>query len=78
MFKNIGQKLLWAWRILNTDTYVVATDRYAVCSIETVDPYSIRTVVVLGAQRAAIEDLRDKLNELMAEHDKATLLLERK
>lgn len=78
MFKELGHRVMWAFRILGSESYVIATEKYAVCNVNVMDPYKMSTIISVSAQRTAIEELRDKLNGLIEQHDEATALLERK
>jgi hypothetical protein len=72
------RKLLWAWRLLWTDTYVVLTDKAAVINVPSGDPDSYENIMLLAAQTAALQNFRFRLEDLVREHEEAVLLLTRR
>jgi len=71
----ILEKLKWAFRILNSDAYVVLTDRSAVVSIPLMNPDTIQNVILLSAQTASLNEFKDRLEDTIHEHENAIELL---
>lgn len=73
-------KLTLAYKLLHSVSYVVLTDSTAVVHIPPMlDPEKVQNVVILGSQSASLKVFRDRLNEVIKEHEHATkLLLHRK
>lgn len=71
----ILERLKWALRILNSDTYVVLTDKSAVVNIPLMNPDSIQNVILLSAQTASLNEFKDRLEDTIHEHEDAIELL---
>lgn len=72
-------KLTLAYKLMRSVSYVVLTDEVAVVHIPMLDPEKVQNVVILGSQSASLKVFRDRLNEVIKEHEHATkLLLHRK
>lgn len=69
------EKLKWAFRILNSDAYVVLTDKSAVVNIPMMNPDSIQNVILLSAQTASLSEFKDRLEDSINEHEDAIKLL---
>lgn len=66
---QVLEKFKWAFRILNAKAYIVATDEHAVVSLPYVNPYKFEDMLALHSQRIAIQDIRQRLQDVLDEHD---------
>ena len=65
------KKTEWLWKLIKARDYMVATDRDATLSINVRNPRSFDTITMLSAQYTAVKDFRDRLNDLLDEHEEA-------
>lgn len=65
------QRILWAWKVLCSNTFVVATEKEAVCKIDLRDPYSFESVLMLSAQQGCLKDFIERLQGISDEHEQA-------
>lgn len=59
----------WAWEVLRAKSFAVATDKGAYIHIPLHDPKKFTNIIMLSAQQSALVDFRDKLNEVIKEHE---------
>lgn len=71
------ERLKWAWNVLTSKAYIVATDTSAVVHVPYVDPYSIGNITMLNGQRIAIDNIISTLKEVVREHELRTEQLQR-
>lgn len=73
-------KLVLAYKLLRSSSYVVLTDSTAIVHIPPLmNPENIQNTIILGSQSASLKVFRDRLNGVIKEHEHATkLLLHRK
>lgn len=70
-------KFLWAWNVLRSKAYCIATDKAAVCSIPLRDPEAFDTHLQVALQHSSLVKFRDKINEVIALHEQEMQLLQR-
>lgn len=68
-------KLRMVWQLLRSYSYVVLTDSNAVIHIPMMDIEKIQNVMILGSQTSSLKEFRDRLDEVIKEHDHQTKLL---
>lgn len=61
-------KIKYLWYLAIAKSYMLVTDRMGTIDVPYVDPYTLKSVMIIGAQQAALEDMRDKLDEIIKEH----------
>ena len=71
----ILQKIRFAWSLLWSKTYIISLDNKSVVQIPLIDITSIENSFILNAQAASLRVFRDKLGDLIDEHDQAIQLL---
>lgn len=64
-------RLVWAWKVLRSKTFIVATEKEAACRINVRDPFSFDTIVMLAGQYTSVVDFKEKLEDLLREHEEA-------
>lgn len=69
-------KILWS--LFRSNAYVVVTEDKAVCSIPTMDMNKFESVMLLGAQSAALENFKENLEEVIKLHNDEIKLLTRR
>lgn len=74
MFKKI--KAIIA--ITHSDGFAVATSKEAMMAFPTVELDNMNNIILLSAQRSALESFRDNIDNVISEHDEAVQLLERR
>lgn len=65
------ENLQWAWRILKAKAFIAADERYAICLIPMVEPFAFDNITLLSAQYSSLSDMRDRLNDVLDEHQVA-------
>jgi hypothetical protein len=50
---------------------MVATQKEAACRIDVRDPHSFDTIVMLAAQYSSVAEFRNKMEDLLEEHEAA-------
>lgn len=68
-------RLKWARKLLRAKYFVILTDKESVIAISGVDPSQFTDAMALAAQTAELVMFRDKLEELIVQHNKALLNL---
>lgn len=68
-------KLKWAYRLLRTNTYVVLTDKESAVNIPLSSLDSFDNVFLLNAQQASLKEFRDRIEDVIHEHEEAVRLL---
>lgn len=66
------QNFKWAWRVLRAKSFVVADEKAAFCLLPMREPYSLDTVVMLSSQYSSLMDFRDRLNDVLKQHEQAS------
>lgn len=69
-------KLTLVYKLLRSVSYVVLTDTTAVVHIPMMDLEKIQNTIILGSQRASLQEFKDRLDEVIKEHDRQTKLLQ--
>lgn len=69
------KKLEWAYRLLRSRTYVVLTDKSAVVNIPLAKVDSFENSLLLAGQASSLATFKDKLEDLISEHEQAIRLL---
>lgn len=70
------RRLRIIWDLLFSYTYVVLTDKNATIYIPLMDLDKMQNQVILGSQKASLKEFRDRLTEVIKEHDRQTKLLQ--
>lgn len=68
-------KLKLAYKFLRSTTYVLLTDKTSVIYIPMLDINNIQNTIILGSQKASLVEFRDRLNQVIKDHDAQTKLL---
>jgi hypothetical protein len=63
------EKAKWVAELMRAKSFVLATDKGAVCNVPMADPYTMDSVVYLAAQHSSLVDFRDRLNRVIEEHE---------
>lgn len=66
------ENIQWAWRVLWARAYVIADEYRAVCSIPVRDPHSFDNILMLSAQYSSLTEMRNRINDLLAEHENSS------
>lgn len=69
------EKLALAWALMRSHAFVLATDKSAVVYIKLNNPESFKSVMLLGSQQAALEELKLQLERAIEDHEKQVELL---
>lgn len=69
MIRNILKNIQMAWYVLWSKSYIVVTDRLGANHIPYIDPLIMEDVLVLSAQRTVLREMRDRLDDMIKEHD---------
>lgn len=66
------ENIKWSWRILRANSYVAADEKTAICSINLRDPSTFDNILMISAQYTSLVDFRDRLSEVIKEHEVAS------
>jgi hypothetical protein len=69
------EKLKWMWRLLNSKTYLVLTDKASIVNIPLTRIDSFKNRFLLSAQTSALQEVYSRLGDLIREHEQAVELL---
>lgn len=70
------KKLKAIFAIIRSDGYAVATNREAMMSFPNVDLENISDIILLSAQRSALESFAGNIESIIVEHESAVELLQ--
>lgn len=70
MFRNnVNRK--WARKLMQSRNFVVLTDTESVVCFAGLDPTSFEDTVMLMSQKASLVGFKDRVEQLIKEHDRA-------
>lgn len=62
-------KIKLAYQLFNTNTYILMTDKISVMSMPLVDVDAFSNTVLLSGQNYALHEMRNRIDEVIREHD---------
>ena len=72
------EQIKWAWEILKSPNFIVATEKRSVCHINVRDPHTFDSILMLSGQESSLIEFRDRLDDVINEHKEASKLLYRR
>lgn len=72
------KQIKWAYNVLVSKSFLVATDKAAACYIPTKDPETVEDILELQAQEAALVHFGERIEELIRQHSEVVQLMERR
>ena len=72
-------KLVWAFRLLRSRSFVLLTDKQSVVMLPLADVNKMERLFIISSQTTSLYEFKERLEEVIDEHEQAAeLLLRRK
>lgn len=62
-------KIKHLWNLAVARSYILVTDRMGAISLPYIDPYALDSIIIIGAQQIALQDMKDRLDGIIEQHE---------